>query len=173
MTRPLLVTPQRGPTRAILLGQFQFQLRPHDLERAPIRLDGCEQRNRRSEPLAITGRQVQIDLRSTLDKLDFGPLLVDLLQVKAHNHTPCGLVEIVAHRLKLLFRRGAVGLFLPLVLAHVAVSLFGLAPLDLHELVKLQDPPLAARPALTTLVKDRYAGVVYALFLVARDLVVA
>lgn len=56
-----------------------------------------------------------------------------------------------------------------LALAHEEMSRLRLASLDLHELVKLQHPPLAARPSLAALVEDGRSGMVHALLLVPRD----
>lgn len=42
------------------------------------------------------------------------------------------------------------------------MSPLGLAPFNVHELVKLQHPPLAATPPLASLVEDGHPGVVHA-----------
>jgi hypothetical protein len=53
-------------------------------------------------------------------------------------------------------------LLLILLTADVQMPRLGFAPLDLHELVELQHPPLAARPPLWPLVEDGRAGVMHA-----------
>ena len=53
-------------------------------------------------------------------------------------------------------------------LAHIHVSCLVCAAGNLQELIKLQHPALAARPALATLVEDRLAWVVHALLIIPR-----
>lgn len=54
-----------------------------------------------------------------------------------------------------------------LSLANKEMSRLLLASLDLHELVKLQHPPLAARPPFATLMEDWLARVMHTFFLIS------
>lgn len=52
--------------------------------------------------------------------------------------------------------------------AHEQVLILGLAALNLHELIKLQNPPLAARVTLASLVENWYSWVVDTFLVVSR-----
>ena len=68
-------------------------------------------------------------------------------------HSPHGLYLLLASRL---------------ALTNKQMLLLLLTPLDFQKLVKLQHPPLAARPSLASFVENRLPGMVHAFFLVPR-----
>lgn len=164
----LFIASQRCPTGPVTLDQRHLQLRAHDFESALLRVDGRKERQCAGEPLAIARRQIEIDRRAILCKLDLCPRLVDLLEVETDDHARGCLVEIVAHRLQFFFFCGlAVGIPDLFLLPHVAMSLAGVAAFDLHEFVKLEHSPLATRPTLAAFVEYGYSRMICALLLVS------
>jgi hypothetical protein len=51
--------------------------------------------------------------------------------------------------------------------AYEQMSLFRLASLNLHELIKLQNPSLTTRPSLATFMEERLSRVVHAYFVIS------
>lgn len=132
--------------------------------------DGAIERELGGVTLAIRGTEVEVDVMG-LKRNPCG-ILVNLFEIKRGDDRGAGLVEVVSTELLALpsSKTGlepaphSVHFFLPTLLpsTYKQMPVLGLAALDVHELVKLQDAPLAATPPLAPLVEYRRARMVHA-----------
>ncbi|CRK13138.1 hypothetical protein BN1708_002498, partial [Verticillium longisporum] len=162
LTGQAVIAAQHRPRRAVGLDKGDLELRAKDLERRLGRVDRGEQRHLGAVALGrrrVRGRQVK--RQGPLGKGNLGIVLANLLEKEGGDDGRGRLVEVGADRLENLFAAGLdVAVLVLLAAADKEVALLGLAALNLHELVKLEDAALAAAVALAALVEDGHARVV-------------
>ena len=146
------------------------QLRPQHPPCTPLRVNLPEQRHSILPPplpATTTLRRDTVHIhRLLIHKLHLRPRLIYLLQKETRNHTRGRLVEIMPYILNLLH---LLLVFVIRFLPDEQMPLPLLAPLDLHELVKLEHSSLAARPAFGSFVKYGMARVMCAFFVIAGN----